>query len=442
MRNSSTQQRRRLVITRPKLTQYQREMIYSDSPNTICEATTKAGKTFSHAWWLFEEAHKPPLVADAKGVLRPKVGSNYWWVAPTYGQAKIAFARIRRTIPKGAGYIVNLSEHTITTPVGSVLWFKSGDNPDNLYGDDVEAAVIDEASRIKEEAFVAVRSTLTKTKGRLKIIGNVKGTMNWAYKLARRVESNSIPGWSYYKITCADAVAAGILEQEDIDAAEAVLPHGIFLELYYGIPFVNATNKFAFAFDKSKHVKPCAIDARFPIYLSFDFNRNPICCTVAQLVGNKIKIPFTIKLANSNIYELCKYIKNKFAIPGQPEPTFFVNGDASGNAGSAMVPDNLNYFRIIKSELGLPVQQMKQLAANPRIEENQVLVNACLEHVEHEIDPTGAAALIFDLEFAEMLPDGTLKKRDREDETQQLDALDTYRYLINTNFRHLLKGYR
>lgn len=85
---------------------------------------------------------------------------------------------------------------------------------------------------------------------------------------------------------------------------------------------------------------------------------------------------------------------------------------------------------------------MQQLAANPTIEENQVLVNAVLEHVEHHIDPDGAQPLIFDLEFAEMLPDGKLKKRDREDPTQQLESLDCYRYFINRNLRHFLKGYK
>jgi hypothetical protein len=349
---------------------------------------------------------------------------------------------MKRAVNGKVGYIVNLTDLTITTPVGSVIWFKSADTPDSLYGEDVEAAVIDEASRMKEDAFTAIQSTLTATEGRLKIIGNVKGTNNWAYRLARKVESGQLPGWSYFKVTCQDAVREGIIKQTAIDRAKAVLPDGVFKELYYGIPFVNSANKFAFSFNTKLHVSPCAIDYRYPIYLSFDFNRNPISCVVAQIIDNCINIPHVVKLANSDIYELCKYLKNKFTIPGKPKPMFIVNGDASGKAGSAMVKDNLNYFRIIKAELMLTVQQMQQLAVNPRIEENQVLVCAVLEHVKHRIDPTNASALIFDLEFATMLPDGTLKKTDREDPTQQLDALDGYRYFINRNFRHFLKGYR
>jgi hypothetical protein len=59
------------------------------------------------------------------------------------------------------GVDVNLGDMTIRLPGGGTMWFKSGDKPDSLYGEDVAAAVIDEATRCKEEVFHAVRSTLT-----------------------------------------------------------------------------------------------------------------------------------------------------------------------------------------------------------------------------------------------------------------------------------------
>src|SRR6478736_4169332 len=118
-----------IVIERPRLAQYQRDMLYCEERNSICEATTKAGKTFSHMWWLFELAHKAP-----------KKGANYWWVAPVFLQAEIAFNRIVRTLPRHGGYKVNLSNLTISTPLDTIIWFKSGEKPDNLYGEDVYGA--------------------------------------------------------------------------------------------------------------------------------------------------------------------------------------------------------------------------------------------------------------------------------------------------------------
>lgn len=418
--------------------QYKKQVAFIDSPtkNAIIEATSKAGKTVGCIVWIYEQA-----LVDIPGRIN-KEGCFYWWVAPVSAVAKIAYRRMKRFIQPQELYTSNDTEHSITLINGASIVFKSADNPDSLYGEDVYGAVLDESTRMKEDAYIAVDSTLTATNGAMRIIGNVKGTNNWSYKLAREVELGKLHAWSYFKLTAGDAIEAGVLEQEVLDEKRTRLPEGVFLELYYAIPFVNSSNKFAYAFDKAKHVKACSINHEHPIYLSFDFNKNPICCSVVQYYDETVFIPFCIKLANSDIYKLCEYIKNKFTVAGKPEPHFIVNGDASGNNASAMVKDNLNYFRIIKAELGLTIGQMQQLASNPKIEENQVLVNAVLEHVKHCIDPDGAQPLIFDLEFAEMLPNGTLKKADRNDPTQQLDPLDTYRYFINRNLRHFLKGHK
>jgi hypothetical protein len=63
----------------------------------------------------------------------------------------------------------------------AIISFKSGEKPDNLYGEDVWAVVVDEASRTREEAYWALRSTLTATGGPIRIIGNVKGRKNCFY---------------------------------------------------------------------------------------------------------------------------------------------------------------------------------------------------------------------------------------------------------------------
>src|SRR5260370_1447173 len=97
--------------------------------------------------------------------------------------------------------------------------FRSGDNPDALYGEDVYACVIDEASRFKEDAWFAIRSTLTATRGKIRIIGNVKGKSNWFYHLARRAEEGKHPELGYHKLTAYDAVAAGVLAADEIAEA-------------------------------------------------------------------------------------------------------------------------------------------------------------------------------------------------------------------------------
>lgn len=209
-----------IEIEEPDLADYQREILYNPARFTITEASTKAGKTFSHIWWLFERAHE--------SLNQP--GYAHWWVAPVYSQAEIAFKRMKALIDP-AIWKVNESKLTITTPLGSVIHFKSAENPDNLYGEDVYSCVFDEAPRAKYESFVAIRSTLTATRGPLKMIGNFGGSSNWMHQLKEKALKQP-DQWRHYKVTAYDAVKAGILDAEEVEQARQDLPPKVFKQLY------------------------------------------------------------------------------------------------------------------------------------------------------------------------------------------------------------------
>lgn len=196
---------------------------------------------------------------------------------------------------------------------------------------------------------------------------------------------------------------------------------------------------FAYAFDRKKHV---AVDTENPkwngdrnhhLHLSFDFNINPISALVVQHIDGEIRVLEQIKLANSNIYALCDYIKVKWH-----GFMLLVTGDASGKNSQAMVKDQLNYYKIIKQQLQLTDGQFNVPSVNPRIEENQVLVNSILERYKIQIHPEKGKPLIFDLENVRMKPDGGILKDNRSDLKQQADCLDTFRYYLNTNFKSFI----
>jgi len=242
-------------IQRPNLTSYQKKMLYGEERFTITEASTKVGKTFSHLWWLFELAHTPP-----------KVGANYWWVAPVYGQAEIAFNRLRRVVVQAGNYTINISRLSITCPNGSIIHFKSAEKPDNLYGEDVFAAVFDEFTRAREEAWYALRSTLTATNGKCKLIGNAKGKKNWGYLLGAKARAGE-PNYAYHRVNAYDAVDAGILSLEEIEQAKRDLPEHVFKELYLAEPQEDGTNPFGYNYI-ANCVKPLSTKA--PIYFGVD----------------------------------------------------------------------------------------------------------------------------------------------------------------------------
>ncbi len=247
----ATPKRKTITFKRPWLYAKQMRSAFSKARYSLTEASTKSGKTVGHLSWLFEQA------------LNGKDGQNFWWVAPGPGVARIAFRRMKRSIPE-ALYTKNETELFIRLINGAVIWFKSADKPDSLYGEDVYAAVLDEASRMKEDAWHAVRTTLTYTQGLVRIIGNVKGKRNWFYILARKAQvyAESIKGkrvakpqFAYAKITAADAVKAGILKREEIEDAESVLPESVFKELYNAEASDDTGNPFGFEW-----IKACIVE--------------------------------------------------------------------------------------------------------------------------------------------------------------------------------------
>jgi hypothetical protein len=221
---------KRITFVRPQLYPKQFAAIYDDHRYSVIEATTKAGKTWGCIVWLLEQG------------IKCRKGQNVWWVAPVFSVAKIAFRRLKLALPQGI-FTANEAEMKIDLINGVTIWFKSGDNPDSLYGEDVYAVVIDEATRCKEESWHAIRSTLTATRGPIRIIGNVKGRKNWAYKLARKAQSGDAD-MAYHKITAKDAVDAGILASEEIDDARGKLPDAVFKQLYFAEPADDEGNPF------------------------------------------------------------------------------------------------------------------------------------------------------------------------------------------------------
>ncbi len=255
---------------RPFLADYQLDALFNDSRYGIVEASTKAGKTAACLVWIIEQA------------LQGKSGQDFWWICPVYGQAKIVFRRLKAGLPRES-YTANESDITLTLINGARIVCKSAEKPDNLFGEDVYAAVFDEASRAREESWHALRSTLTATRGKVRIIGNVKGRKNWAYKLARKAESGE-PGMSYGKITAYDAIEAGILDAEEIEDARRQLPDNVFRELYLAEPSDDEGNPFGI-----KAIRDCIrpVSNNTPTIFGIDLAKSVDWTCIIGLDANK-----------------------------------------------------------------------------------------------------------------------------------------------------------
>lgn len=227
-----------IAYERPYLYPKQEKAIFSGKRWSLCEASTKSGKTQGAIVRLIEWG----LFGNGRTPLAP--GQNYWWVAPVSAQANIAFERIKTNLTAGTFVAKASPTPTIKLITNTNLVFKSADNPDSLYGEDVYAAIADEASRWPAPAWHALRSTLTATRGPAVLIGNVKGKKNWFYEFCRRVENGMEPNGAFERISWRDAVTAGVLDTEEIDDARRNLPENVFKELYEAIASDDTGNPF------------------------------------------------------------------------------------------------------------------------------------------------------------------------------------------------------
>jgi len=197
----------------------------------------------------------------------------------------------------------------------------------------------------------------------------------------------------------------------------------------------NKDGKFAWAFDPQKHMRACQGDKSQILYLSFDFNVDPITCLAIQMdeTQTKVKCIEQIKLANSDIYKLCARIRSTYS-----NYVLIVTGDATGRARSAMVKDQQNYYKIIKNELLLNDGQIRVPKINPPLESNRIHVNAVLLNCDVSIDPENCEGLEFDLRYVEVGADGKIMKDNRTNKKRQADCLDNLRYFVNSFMPNIL----
>lgn len=200
---------------------------------------------------------------------------------------------------------------------------------------------------------------------------------------------------------------------------------------------------YCFTFDESKHVGVCEPYATLPLYLSFDFNVNPITCGVYQHWedenGQHIRGLHSIKLANSDIYALCDTIEAYYpAMPMGPYQ-YIITGDATGQNTTALVKGGIDYYTVIQAQLNLADPQIQVPSVNPVVKENRMLVNAAFKMVDVQFHPVLAKDLIFDCKYVSVDEMGKIDKGDRSNPKKRADHLDHFRYYLNSFHKSILK---
>lgn len=186
-----------------------------------------------------------------------------------------------------------------------------------------------------------------------------------------------------------------------------------------------------FAWDAGKHMSKTELFANplYPLYACWDFNRNPMACTLIQWYNDTIYIIEVIKEPNVGTEGVCAIVKAKYPMS---KFLFIVTGDYSGDTVSSLFKEQVTNYTVIKKELQLSDGQIK-ISPNPRLEKNRTLVNAIFYAYKVQVCPVKARHFKFDAENVKQTPEGKIDKDggNRKDPTKQADVLDTVRYFIN-----------
>ena len=154
-----------------------------------------------------------------------------WWVAPIFAQSKMVYRRlIQANGDNEAIKSKSDSELRVQFLSGGVIEFKTADNPETLRGEGVHRLVIDEAARVKREAWEDVlRPAISDTAGQVLFCTTPKGR-NWFYEIWTRGQDRAAwPDYESWQFPTSDnpKVPAG-----DIEQARQSLPADVFRQEY------------------------------------------------------------------------------------------------------------------------------------------------------------------------------------------------------------------
>lgn len=318
-----------------------------------------------------------PLQSRERGV--------YWHILQTYAAADVVFDRFMQFIHPHKEHLMtykNESERRVELVGGRNIFFKSGQNFEDLRTESLDGVIIDEArQQVKELWSMVIFPMLAKSKGWADLMSSPNG-YDWLYDLKREKEMD--PNW---QVIHAPSWEAWWWTPPEIEQAKKNMSELEFKQ-EIGAEFVNLrTGKVYYAFGDANKTEKCPFFADrifspyHPVILGLDFNVNPMSWTLGQYVYESWWWFDEIRLTDSNTPEAADALVTKLMVMKEQghrpaDHQVILCGDASGNARSTK--GNESDYEIIKQKLKAAGIKFRNItpAANPSIKDRVNAVNA------------------------------------------------------------------
>lgn len=237
---------------------------------------------------------------------------------------------------------------------GSEIRFVSGEVLDNLRGDTLNGAVIDEVRDQHPDLWpMVIRPMLATTRGFCWFISTPNGFDHF-YDLAQLAQTD--PDWSFLS---APSTANPLFAQSEFESARRSMSEAQFAQEILA-EFRDLTSGKAYlSFGQHNYATTCPFmpDKQFSPYhsivLGMDFNLSPMSWTLGQLAAEKWWWFDEIYLENSHTMEAAKELRDKILFMKsngfRGTPDLVLCGDATGKATQRS--SNQSDYDIVKSVL-------------------------------------------------------------------------------------------
>ena len=127
-----------------------------------------------------------------------------WWLAPTALMASQVWRDLKATVRQLPGIAISESERRIDIGGGGMIAVRSAHHPDNLRGEGLDLAVLDEAAYMTPDLWPEVlRPMLTTTRGGALFLSTPFGR-NWFWDKYRLGLDDEAPEWMSFHFTTAN----------------------------------------------------------------------------------------------------------------------------------------------------------------------------------------------------------------------------------------------
>jgi hypothetical protein len=317
---------------------------------------------------------------------------------------------------------------------GSVIDFRSSDNPENIEGFAYHYIFMNESGIILRDKYLfenAVKPMLMDFPDSKLIAGGVpkgrrhKGELHPFYQLWLDAQADPVN----YKTWHYTSYDNPFLEKAEIDLMASTMDDSTRLQEIEGEFIDLAESPFFYAFKESTHV----IDSYepniyMPILLMMDFNKNPMTSLIGQQTNiNSFIIFDELKIPNGSTPEICDMVEVKYR--SWLLHSIQVTGDATGASRSPLVRGGLNHYKIVKQRLGILDRNFLLRKKNLSHLNSRILCNSVFQNANVRIT-RNCKNLIADCIYAGVDAEGELVKT----ADQGLHFCDCIRYGIDAVF--------